>query len=508
MNFLENIMMVWQKLGLVQKTMLLAIVFACVITGVFLTKWAGKPEMRPLYTGISAEDAGKICDKIAEKGIAFELRGTGNIYVPKEHIYQLNADLAKDGLPGEGSKGYKLFDEGGFATSPFVQDINKTRALQHEIAKSIQMFDSVMHAKVLIVRPEQNVFDSSAQNSTASIMLQLRPGYQISQSTVAAITHMAAGSVEGLSTEGVTIVDSEGRLLSTVSDGTFSSGANTFIDMRERVEQNLADRAERLLETALGPGRSSIVVSAILDMDSEDTLITTYDKGVAQKEEINTITKLTGGQVDEQGNPIVSGDEEGEEKIVTEMLVPETTKKTKKLAGKILSISVAAVVDLTAPAVVVEAGEGEDAAVTQTTQAAATKIMTIEQVENLIFSAIGRDLLKKENLSVVDTPFNRPPMPKEIKVPWHQAYIGIIKQGSLGFMALCALLALKIFSGKFKAVAASASPTANPAQIGGSDTLASTMLPSADMREQISQAFRSDPEQVRELFTSWIEEKG
>lgn len=508
MNFLENISVVWQKLSLVQRAMLLAIIVACGITGTFLTKWAARPDMRPLYSGISPEDAGKISDKISEQGIQFELRGNGNIYVPKEYVYRLRADLAKDGLPGGDSPGYKLFDEGGFATSPFVQNINHTRALQDEIARSIQMFDIVSHARVLIVRPERNVFAAKGQNSTASIILQLKPGFQISQSTVAAVIHMVAGSVEGLNSESVTIVDSKGHLLSSVSENTFSSGANTFMDMRERVEQKLAERAQRLLATALGSGRSSIVVSATLDMDSEDTLATTYEKGVAIKEEINTTTKVTGSQTDEAGKSLGPSDEEAEEKFLTDYLVPETTKKITKMAGNILSVSVAVVVDLTAPAPEAAVVEGEEGTAPEQAEAAPTKIMTIEQVENLIFSAIGRDLLTKDNLSVVDTPFNRPPIPEEIKVPWHQAYMGLIGQGSLGFMAICALLALKIFSGKFKPAAGAGAVGGATPGIGGTDTLASTMLPSADMREQISQAFRSDPEQVRELFTSWIEEKG
>ena len=99
MNFLENISVVWQKLSLVQRAMLMAILVAGGITAVFLTKWASKPDFRPLYSGVSPEDAGKIIDKLSEKNIVFEQRDTGNIYVPKEHVYQLRADMARAGLP-------------------------------------------------------------------------------------------------------------------------------------------------------------------------------------------------------------------------------------------------------------------------------------------------------------------------------------------------------------------------------------------------------------------------
>ena len=502
MNYLENITVVWQRLSLVQRAILIAILIAGGIIATFLTKWASSPDMTSLYTGLSAEDAGKICDKLGEKSVPFELRGTGSIYVPKEYVYQMRADLAKDGLPGGDSPGYKLFEEGNFGMSPFLQDVNYTRALQDEIAKSIELFDTVTGARVHIVRPEQNVFKNEEGNATASVVLQVRPGFKVSQGTIAAIAYMVAGSVEGLRAEGVTVVDSQGNLLSSVAQSGVANSANTFMDYKQKTENKITEDIQRMLQMALGPGRSSIVVSAAVDMDSEETLTTTYSKGEPIKEVINTVTEKTGGGVDLEGNTIPPSDEKSEEEITTEKLVPETTKKTSKMAGRILSVSVAAVVDLTAPAVPAEESK-EDEQATAKTSAAAKKILSVEQVENLIFSAVGREILKKENLSVVDTPFNRPVVPPEAVVPWHKKYIGIVKQGSLGIMAVCALLVLKMFGGKARAGRSTAS-----ANSLGSGEGSPAMLPAGDTREQILKAYRSDPEQVKELFTNWLEEKG
>lgn len=500
MNFLENISVVWQKLSLVQRALLVSILVTGGITAVFLTKWASKPDMRPLYSGVSPEDSGRITEKLEEKGIVFELRGTGNIYVPKEYVYQLRGDLAKDGLPGSDSKGYKLFDEGGFGASPFLNNINKIRALQDEIARSIQLFDTVATARVLIVQPEQNVFKGSKENSKASVVLQMKPGFRVKQSTVAAITHMVASSIEGLAAENVTIVDNYGAMLSSVNGGGMSNSANTFMDYKERTEQRLADNAQRMLETVLGPGRSNVIVSAVIDMDSEETLVTTYEKGIPTKEEIDSTTTKVGGGTDKNGNVLPVTEDAGTEVITTEYQVPETVKKTVKMAGKIVSISVAVVVDLTLQPKPVVVADGE----TAPPPTAPTKIMEVAKVKSLIFSALGRGMLTEDNLTVEDIPFVRAAIPPAIKEPAYVPYVGLVKQGSLGIMAICALFALKMFSGKVKP-GKGAAPVA---QLSGGGENAIAALQPGDMREQISAAYRGDPEQVRELFTSWIEEKG
>ena len=118
----------------------MAIVLTMGIIGAFLTYWAKLPDMRVLYTELNPEEAAKITDKISEKGVAYELRNGGkSVYVPKDMVYQLRIDLAKEGLPAGDQGGYKLFDNEKIGISPFVQNVNLKRALQDELAKSIHV---------------------------------------------------------------------------------------------------------------------------------------------------------------------------------------------------------------------------------------------------------------------------------------------------------------------------------------------------------------------------------
>ncbi|MHC4425251.1 MAG: flagellar basal-body MS-ring/collar protein FliF, partial [Planctomycetota bacterium] len=290
MGFFQKIGAVWQKIGVVQRALLVAIVLTFVIVGAMLTYWVRRPDMRMLYQELAPEEASQITEKINEKGIAYTLRNGGTtIYVPKEQVYQLRLDMAKEGLPTGEQSGYKIFDNEKIGISPFVQSVNLKRALQEELAKSVQMIDGVVHARIHIVSSEQTLFTSEAGKTTASVVLRLRPGYRLGALNIAAITHLVSGSVEGLTSDNVTVIDSQGRLLSSESDRAMASGAGTVQDYRERVEQNLEDKAEEMLTAVLGPGRAKVRVHAVIDMNSVSTITEKYEpKGVAAKEEITT----------------------------------------------------------------------------------------------------------------------------------------------------------------------------------------------------------------------------
>ncbi len=500
MNFFQKISAVWQNISLVQRALLTAIVLTFIIGVVLLTYWARRPDMRMLYRDLAPEEASKITEKISEKDVAYELRNGGtSIYVPKEKVYQLRLDMAKEGLPAGKQGGYKLFDNEKIGVSPFVQNINLKRALQEELAKSIQMIDGVVYARVHLVSPKQSLFAAQGEKTSASVVLRLRVGYRLSNLNIAAITHLVAGSVEGLNSENVTVIDSQGRLLSRESDQTMASGANTVADYKERVEQNLADKVEEMLTAVLGPGRATVRVSAVIDMTSTNVVTETYDptKKVTTKEEIKSNSETEGGTVRAEGEPVIPGGIKKDETIVTEYAVGKTVEQKVDLPGEITSLKVAAVVDLS-PAVA-DANETEAGA-------EVAKIMELSDVEKLIRNALG--LKETDTLTVVDTKFYRPPveLPVDEEPSKWPRYIAIAHQASLGVMAICALLVLKVFSGAGKkAVSAAAGQLPGAGGAGGLLSAGSEQL---TMRKQIANTLQSNPEQAKQLFTSWLEEKG
>jgi flagellar M-ring protein FliF len=494
MEFLAKISAVWQKVSLVQRVLLIAVVLTFISAGVLLTHWARKPDFKLLYADLNPEEASKITDKISEKGIAYDLRAGGtSIYVPREQVYQLRLDMAQEGLPSSDQPGYKYFDDNKIGVSPFVQNVNLLRALQDEIAKSIQVIDGVSHARVHIVNSEQSVFTSEAGKKTASVVLRLKPGYKLSPLNIASITHLVSGSVEGLASENVTVIDSEGRLLSNESGNAIATGSGTVQDYKERVEKNLQDKAEEILTTVLGAGRAKVKVHAVIDTNSITTVTETYEpKGVPVKEESKSSTEPAAGKAAE-GQPATPAKTE---EITTQYQVGKTVKQEAILPGEVKSLSVAVVVDLSPRDV-----NGTEAGTSK------AKIMEVADVEKLIENALGLNLTGRDSLKVVDVkiqPSEKPVIEEEVKAGLD--LLAIARQASLGIMAVCALFIMRMFKGaKKKAQSEAASVLPQSASNAG---LLPNQFQSSPMiiRQQIASALERDPDKVRQLFNQWIQE--
>jgi flagellar M-ring protein FliF len=410
--------------------------------------------------------------------------------------------MAKEGLPVGQQGGYKIFDNEKIGISPFVQSVNLKRALQEELAKSIQMIDGVVHARIHIVSAEQTLFTSNAGKTTTSVVLRLRPGYKLSSLNIAAITHLVSGSVEGLTAENVTVIDSRGNLLSSESDSIIAGEAGTVQDYRERVEENLSKKVEDMLTAVLGPGRATVRVSAIIDMNSVSTVTEKLDpKGVVIKEEITSTSETGASTPTAAGEPSIPGSVMKDEVINTDYEVGKTVKQEVVYPGQIKSLKVAAFVDLSAaePADPNDPGGGNSTA----------KIMQETDVVAIIQNALG--LEDETAIKVVDVKFNRPLelLAEEELSSWPR-YIAIARHASFGIMAVCMLLVLRMFRGAKSKVAS----VPKAGELSEAEE-ASGLLPKGEgvpeplvVRRQIASALEQDPERVKQLFASWLEEKG
>ena len=230
-NALQSLGAVWQRTSLVQRVILAVIALACIGACALLVGWVGKPEMGLLYTGLSSEDASKVVEKVREAGSTYELRdGGGAVYVPTDKVYSLRLTLASQGLPKGEQAGYRILDDEKIGVSPFSQRVNYNRAVEGELAKTIQLLDGVVSARVHIVRPEEAIFAGRDKESTATVVLRLKSGWRLTASNVAAISHLVAGSIEGLTPQKVVIVDAQGSLLSGQGDSELAQKAGSFIE--------------------------------------------------------------------------------------------------------------------------------------------------------------------------------------------------------------------------------------------------------------------------------------
>ncbi len=527
MNFLNVITTIWNRISVMQRAVIIATLMACCIMSALLTSWASKADMRPLYIGLSLEDAGKVTDQLSERGIAFELRGSGtSIYVAREDVATARLELAKVGLPDTKQGGYKIFENSKISASPLVQQMNHKQAMEEELAKSIQMISCIEHARVLIVTPEQALFTQSKVNAKASITVKLKSGWTLSQGNIAAIINLASSAIEGLTPANVTIVNSNGKLLTKRDEDDFAQSSNTYQDYKQRVEQGLATKALNMLEAVLGPGRASVKVSANIDMTTVTTQTVSYDKkGVPTKESINTTTKTKNSPkaTAKKDAPQQETTTEKEEKNETEMLVGKIITNKVVAPGKINAISVAVVVDLSMPKPLVaeSAAPTDTTKKTQTTSQAtpAEKIMTIEQVKDIIKNALGRDLLTDESsLTVVDAPFVQARMSEIPTVETAgpigiEKYVELLKESSTPIMAFFAFLTLLVFGRSSRKQKKSSSDADNQDELLDDSPLKGilpeldTDTPEVAYRKHVTRSLRQNPEEVKQLFASWIAEE-
>jgi len=241
-------------------------------------------------------------------------------------------------------------------------------------------------------------------------------------------------------------------------------------------------------------------VSAVIDMNSISTVTETYDPTtkVALKEEITSGSEVGPSSSSAGGESSVPGSTKKDETVITEYQVGKTVKQEVILPGEIKTLSVAAFVDLSVSDSN-EAGSGEQQAM----------IMELSEVEEIIRNALG--LKSTDTLKVVHAKFYRPVESIIDEEPSSiSGYIAIVRHASLGIMAVCALLVLKIFRGARKKAISAASAEQLSSAEGPFGLLSAGAGKSESLvvRKQIANALQRNPEQVKQLFASWIEEKG
>jgi flagellar M-ring protein FliF len=502
-----NLLELWNRTGLVQRVVLLALVLGGVGAAAMLVGWARTPSMALLYSGLAPETAGRVVEKVQEAGVPYELKSGGSaVFVPQDKVYSLRLELAADGLPGGDQAGYRILDEEKIGASPFLQRLNYRRALEGEIARSIQLLEGVGGARVHVVRPESSLFGGADQAATATVVLKLRPGWRLAGTHVAAIVHMVAGSVEGLQPKDVVVVDSAGTLLSSGSEDEFARTVGTFLDAKSRHEEYLAQKVEAMLTQVLGPGRATVRVSCLIDNNSTTQTVETYspDGKVATKEEI-TSSSTTGAPAEAAaaGSALTK-----EETTSTDYLVGRTVKQEVVVPGKVSSVSVAAMVDLTPPAAPAAPADGAAAA----PPAPAAPTVKSADIEELIRSALG--LTEKDTVKVVETPFARALPATQDDAAATEAdgrafYLDVAKHASLGILVLGALAALKIFGGPRKHAAAAGGAGSLAGGPGMAGALPAGSGSPDELRSRMSAALMENPEEVKRLFLAWVaNEKG
>ena len=265
-----QLLTIWQQLGLNQKVTVAAsglLVAGALSVVVFFTS---KTDFALLYGNMDSKSAGEIITVLEEQNIPYEAGAGGtSIMVPREKVYSLRMTLASRGLPKAGDVGWELFDnKNTVSMSDFVQQQNKVRALQGEMARSIAMIQGVSSARVHVVLPKTRLIVDDSKKATAAVLLRLSSAGSIRPEAVHSIRHLVAGGIEGLQPNNVMVTDNYGNTLTASGEGNGSFAmANNRLTVRRNFEKYLADQVRSLLDPVLGPGQVVVKVSAELNHD-------------------------------------------------------------------------------------------------------------------------------------------------------------------------------------------------------------------------------------------------
>lgn len=250
------------------------------ISGIFgitlitaLVIWIQAPDYQVLYSNINDQDGGEIIAELSSANIPYKFSyGNGAIMIPADQVHKTRLMLAQKNLPKRGSVGFEILDDSSFGMSQFNEQINYQRALEGEIARTIETLNSIQSARVHIAIPKNSVFVKDKQPSKASITLTLYPGRILDENQIQAITWLVSGTIPNLPENNIILVDNHGKLLKRPENKEISNNVVQLQYMRE-IESEYRRRIEAILTPIVGINNIRAEVTAQIDFTKiEQTL--------------------------------------------------------------------------------------------------------------------------------------------------------------------------------------------------------------------------------------------
>ncbi|WP_253377797.1 flagellar basal-body MS-ring/collar protein FliF [unidentified bacterial endosymbiont] len=402
---------------------------------VAMVLWAKSPDYRTLYTNLSDQDGGAIVTQLTQMNIPYRFSDNGGaLEVPADKVHELRLRLAQLGLPKGGAVGFELLDQEKFGISQFSEQVNYQRALEGELARTIETLGPVKSARVHLAMPKPSLFVREQKAPSASITVNLEPGRALDEGQISAVTHLVSSAVAGLPPGNVTLVDQSGHLLTQNN-----SAGRDLNDAQLKYAADVESRLQRRIEAILGPvvGNSNVhaQVTAQIDFANKEQTEEQYSpngdasQAVMRSRQINSNEQIGGqypggvpGALSNQPAPANAGpistppanQQNGQQNTqqnnqqtttnaastgprtssrneTTNYEVDRTIRHTKLNVGDIQRLSVAVVVNYkTLP-------DGKPLPLTAE---------QLKQIEDLTREAMGYSAKRGDTLNVVNSPFN------------------------------------------------------------------------------------------------------
>jgi flagellar M-ring protein FliF len=479
-----------QKAGSTRIIAMIAIAAISLAALVALTLRMGQEEKALLFSNIGIDEANEISTRLEQSKIEFKLSPDGTaVYVPRSKVLEARMMLSADGLPARGSVGYEIFDrQDALGATQFQQNINRLRALEGELARTITSIDNVESARVHLVLPERQLFERDRQQPSASIVLKVRGALSAAQ--VRAVRNLVAGATPDLSPQRVTILDESGQLLAAAEEDGAAADMQGAEDRQRAVEDRLRKTVQDIVESVVGPGAVRVQVSADMDFNRVTQNSESFDpegrvaRSTQTTEETSSAGARDGGSTSAGRNvpdgggadgAAAGGDSSNRTEETVNYEISRTTRTEVIEGGRVRKLSVAVAVD----------GKMGPGAEGQPAQWAARDPAEMERITALVKSAMGFDEQRGDKVEVVNVQFAKAQIAgTEAKKPGpFDLQQADIMRGAEILAALIAALALVLFvlrpmvSGLFKPAPGAAGPAslsgpgANPALAASAESI-------------------------------------
>jgi len=541
--------------------LLLLGIAGAVAAGVAVMLWWQGPNWSVLYGNLEAGDASQVVQALQTAGIKYKLSdATGAVMVSAGEVREARLKLAAQGLPESGNNGLEMINkDSGIGVSQFMENARYQYALENELARTIATIKSVVAARVHLAISQQSAFIRERRPGSASVLLQLRPGGRLEAEQVQAIVHLVASSIPDLNAEQVTVVDQQGRLLTSSVSPQAAIQSERFA-AAQRVEESYAQRVEGLLAPLFGAGRVQAQVTVDLDAMENEESHEQYkpDSAVVRSEQTAEQTSPAGGAASggvpgaltnqppaggtvaavaapQSGNAnapagtttpasaaapgaagaagaaaaVAAVPESVSKQATRNFEIDRTLSYKREPGGRIKRLTVAVLVDNPSKM----AADGK-------TVAAPLSATQIDDITKLVKNAVGFDESRGDSVSVVNEAFHseQTDMKPEVVPIWQRPMVQDIARLALGALVLLAI-ALGILRPMIRSLTTA---TLTPVMVGAGQATAGAggELPSGGgagegqaaplaYEQQIVQAknlVAQDPKRVAQVVKTWVGE--
>ena len=553
------------RVGLnVRPLLLLLGIAAAVAAGVTVVLWWRGPNWSLLYGNLSDSDASSVVQALQTASIEYKLDSTtGAIMVPAERVHEARLQLAGQGLPQGKSASLELMSKDpGFGVSQFMENARYQYALEGELARTIASLQAVEAARIHLALPQQSAFVHDRRPASASVLLQLRAGHRLQAEQVSAIVHLVASSIPELDADNVTVVDQQGRLLSSPRNSEAAITAEQF-EAAHRIEDNYTEHIERLIAPLVGEGRVHAQVTVDLDAGAIEEAHEQYkpDSAIVRSEQSaeeisrsgsaasggipGALTNqppaggaLAGGAASaaSNGKPAAAANaasgangasganaaaasaasaaaaaaaaanpESSSKQLTRNYEIDRTVSYSRQPAGRVKRVTVAVLVDNMRQV-------GPDGKSVERALSSAE----IDDITRLVKNAVGFDQARGDSVNVVNQPF-LPQVAETIKpevVPlWQRPWVRDVVRLVLGALVLVALAlgVLRPLIRNLSTHALAGTPELLPAGRASEEKATVTAAPSQSLayEQQLVQArglVSQDPKRVAQVVKTWVGE--